>query len=165
MQSVHASCFTDLQGGHVLIVLALGAARVIIGSAAVEQPELVRQAVRQYGARIAVGIDAKDGIVKTRGWLDSSGLDYLAFARQMESYGVKTIIFTDIVSEGTLAGPCMPRLMQLRAAVSCGIVASGGVTTMDDLEALSRAGIDAAILGKTLYSGALDLKTACAAYQ
>ena len=146
-------------------VLALGAARVIIGSAAVEQPELVRQAVRQYGARIAVGIDAKDGIVKTRGWLDSSGLDYLAFARQMESYGVKTIIFTDIDSDGTLAGPCMPRLMQLRAAVSCGIVASGGVTTMDDLEALSRAGIDAAILGKTLYSGALDLKTACAAYQ
>lgn len=149
----------------VSAVLALGAARVIIGSAAVEQPELVRQAVRQYGARIAVGIDAKDGIVKTRGWLDSSGLDYLAFARQMESYGVKTIIFTDIDSDGTLAGPCMPRLMQLRAAVSCGIVASGGVTTMDDLEALSRAGIDAAILGKTLYSGALDLKTACAAYQ
>ncbi len=146
-------------------VLQLGVARVIIGSAAVENPELVRAAVFKYGEKIAVGIDAKDGIVKTRGWVADGGVDYLAFAKQMEDFGVKTIIFTDIDSDGTLAGPCMPRLLRLREAVSCGIVASGGVTTMDDLAALNRGGIDAAILGKTLYSGKIDLKAACEAYE
>ena len=145
-------------------VLALGVARVIIGSAAVENPDLVKQAVKKYGDKIAVGIDAKDGEVKTRGWITGSGIDYIEFAKQMESYGVSTIIFTDIDSDGTLAGPCMPRLLALRQAVSCQIVASGGVTTMEDLKALNDGGIDAAILGKTLYSGKIDLKAAVTAY-
>ena len=146
-------------------VLALGVERVIIGSAAVENPLLVRDAVRKYGHQIAVGIDAKNGIVKTRGWIADSGLDYLSFAKKMEDYGVRTIIFTDIDSDGTLAGPCMPRLLQLREKVSCAIVASGGVTTMEDLAILAQSGINAAILGKTLYSGKIDLKTACEAYE
>lgn len=146
-------------------VIALGVSRVIIGSAAVENPELVREAVLKHGDKIAVGIDAKDGIVKTRGWIENSGLDYIEFSKQMESYGVKTIIFTDIDSDGTLAGPCMPRLLALRDAVSCDIVASGGVTTMDDLKRLFDGGINAAILGKTLYSGKIDLKAACAVYE
>ncbi len=145
-------------------VLKLGVSRVIIGSAAVETPELVKDAVIKYGDKIAVGIDAKNGEVKTRGWLDGSGIDYIEFAKKMESFGVKTIIFTDIDSDGTLAGPCMPRLIELRNAVSCEIVASGGVTTMQDLKALSDKNIDAAILGKTLYSGKINLKEACDLY-
>ena len=145
-------------------VLELGVSRVIIGSAAVENPDLVREAVLKYGDKIAVGIDAKNGEVKTRGWIDGSGIDYIDFAKKMESFGVKTIIFTDIDSDGTLAGPCMPRLIELRKAVSCEIVASGGVTTMQDLQTLKNENIDAAILGKTLYSGKIDLKEACDLY-
>ena len=145
-------------------VLALGVSRVIIGSAAVENPDLVRDAVAKYGDKIAVGIDAKNGEVKTRGWIAGSGIDYIEFSKKMESFGVKTIIFTDIDSDGTLAGPCMPRLLELRRAVSCEIVASGGVTTMEDLKALNDGEIDAAILGKTLYSGKIDLKAACETY-
>ncbi len=145
-------------------VLSLGVSRVIIGSAAVENPSLVEDAVKKFGDKIAVGIDAKDGEVKTRGWIEGSGIDYIEFSKKMESFGVKTIIFTDIDSDGTLAGPCMPRLLALRAAVSCEIVASGGVTTMEDLKALNEGKIDAAILGKTLYSGKIDLKKACETY-
>lgn len=145
-------------------VLNLGVSRVIIGSAAVENPELVKEAVKKFGDKIVVGIDAKNGEVKTRGWIDGSGIDYIEFSKKMESFGVKTIIFTDIDSDGTLAGPCLPRLLALREAVSCEIVASGGVTTMDDLKALDDGKIDAAILGKTLYSGKIDLKKACETY-
>lgn len=145
-------------------VLKLGVSRVIIGSAAVEKPELVKDAVLKYGDKIAVGIDAKNGEVKTRGWLDGSGIDYIEFAKKMDSFGVKTIIFTDIDCDGTLAGPNLSQLIALRNAVSCEIVASGGVTTMQDLQALNDENIDAAILGKTLYSGKIDLKEACDLY-
>lgn len=145
-------------------VLNLGVSRVIIGSAAVENPELVREAVLKYGDKIAVGIDAKNGEVKTRGWLDGSGIDYIEFSKKMESMGVKTIIFTDIDCDGTLAGPSFSRLIELRKAVSCDIVASGGVTTMEDLARLKEEKIDAAILGKTLYSGRINLKEACDLY-
>lgn len=141
-------------------VIDLGVSRVIIGSAAVENPLLVREAVQKYGDRIAVGIDAKDGFVKTRGWTVDSGIEYIEFSRQMESISVKTIIFTDIDSDGTLAGPSMSRLCALRRAVSCDIVASGGVTTMEDLAKLDAEGINAAILGKTIYSGKIDLQAA-----
>lgn len=145
-------------------VLKLGVSRVIIGSAAVENPELVREAVAKYDNKIAVGIDAKNGEVKTRGWLDGSGIDYIDFSKKMESMGVKTIIFTDIDCDGTLAGPSFSRLIELRKAVSCEIVASGGVTTMEDLARLTAENIDAAILGKTLYSGKINLKEACDLY-
>ncbi len=145
-------------------VLKLGVSRVIFGSAAVENPELVKKAVLKYGDKIAVGIDAKNGEVKTRGWLDGSGIDYIDFAKKMDSFGVKTIIFTDIDCDGTLAGPNVKQLIALRDAVSCEIVASGGVTTMQDLQVLNDKKIDAAILGKTLYSGKIDLKEACDLY-
>ena len=141
-------------------VLALGVSRVIIGSAAVKNPELVRQAVEQYGDRIAVGIDALGGTVRTEGWLKDSGADYIAFAKQMESYGVKTIIFTDIDKDGMLEGPNFDQLAKLRAAVSCGIVASGGVSTLQDIARLREMGIEEAIAGKAVYTGALDLAAA-----
>lgn len=144
----------------VQAVLALGVSRVIIGSAAVRDPELVRQAVAQYGDRIAVGIDARGGTVRTDGWLSDSGEDYLTFAKKMERFGVKTIIFTDIDKDGMLEGPNFEQLGALRRAVSCAIVASGGVTSLSDIQRLRDAGIDAAIAGKAVYTGALDLAQA-----
>ena len=141
-------------------VLALGVSRVIIGSAAVENPNLVKEAVQKYGAKIAVGIDALGGTVRTRGWLEDSGEDFLVFAGRMESYGVQTIIFTDIDKDGMLEGPNFDQLAQLRQTVSCEIVASGGVTTLDDIRRLRDAGINAAIAGKAVYTGTLDLAAA-----
>ena len=141
-------------------VLALGVSRVIIGSAAVKHPEFVREAVSQYGDRIAVGIDARGGTVRTEGWLKDSGEDYLAFAQKMESYGVKTIIFTDIDKDGMLEGPNFDQLAALRNAVSCGIVASGGVSTLSDIARLRDAGVDEAIAGTAVYTGARDLQRA-----
>ena len=141
-------------------VLALGVRRVIIGSAAVRNPDLVEEAMRQYGARIAVGVDALSGTVRTDGWLEDSGEDFLSFAKLMEGFGVQTIIFTDISKDGMLAGPNFDQLSALRRAVSCGIVASGGVSTLEDVRRLKAAGIDEAIAGKAVYTGALDLAAA-----
>ena len=144
----------------VAAVLELGVSRVIIGSAAVKNPEFVREAVAKYGDRIAVGIDALGGTVRTEGWLRDSGEDYIGFARLMESYGVRTIIFTDIAKDGMLEGPNFEQLGRLRAAVSCAIVASGGVSTLSDIRRLRELGIEEAIAGKAVYTGALDLAAA-----
>lgn len=139
-------------------VFALGVARAVIGSAAVSNPELVAQAVQTYGAqRIAVGIDAHDGKVKTAGWEVDSGLDYLEFAQNMEKLGVKIIIFTDIETDGMLSGPSFARLQQLQQTVSCELIASGGVSGNRDIVDLERMGLYGAIIGKAYYAGAIDL--------
>ena len=143
-------------------VLELGVKRVIIGSAAVKNPLFVKEACEKYGDKIAVGIDALKGTVRTEGWLNDSGTDYIAFAKQMESYGVKTIIFTDIDKDGMLSGPNFAQLQALRDAVSCGIVASGGVSTLEDIAKLRDMGIEEAIAGKAVYTGQLDVKQAIA---
>lgn len=142
-------------------VFALGVTRAVIGSAAVSNPELVAQAIAAYGAdRIAVGIDARDGKVKTAGWEVDSGLDYLDFARQMEGLGVKIIIFTDIETDGMLSGPSFDRLQQLQQAVSCQLIASGGVSCNQDIVDLEHMGVYGAIIGKAYYAGAIDLAQA-----
>ena len=141
-------------------VCALGVWRCVIGSAAVSHPEFVREAVAKYGERIAVGIDAMDGIVKTAGWEQSSGLNYLEFAKTMESMGVKTIIFTDIATDGMLSGPSFDRLADLQKAVGCQIVASGGVSSNEDLSKLNAMGLYGAIIGKAYYAGTVDLAEA-----
>jgi phosphoribosylformimino-5-aminoimidazole carboxamide ribotide isomerase len=140
--------------------ISTGVRRAVLGSAAVTNPLLVKDAVRLYADRIAVGIDAADGRVKTRGWTSDAGLDYIEFAKSMESFGVKCIIFTDIDSDGALKGPAFDRLFELRKAVSCEIVASGGVTSISDILKLKEAGIESAILGKAIYAGLIDLKEA-----
>ena len=142
---------------------AMGVSRMVIGSAAVRDPAFVRAAVERYGARIAVGIDALDGIVKTAGWVESCGLDYLEFARSMEDIGVKVIIFTDIATDGMLTGPSFDRLAALQKAVSCDLVASGGVTELDDIKRLRDMGLYGAIIGKAYYAGTIDLAAAVAA--
>lgn len=137
-----------------------GVSRVILGSAALEDPALVKKAVEQYGQRIAVGIDAKNGQVAARGWLSTSSVDYLTLAKQMENLGVSTIIFTDIAKDGMMLGPNFEQMKALRQAVSCDLVASGGIRSLEDLQTLQDIGIDWAILGKSIYQGAIDLAKA-----
>lgn len=141
-------------------VLSLGISRAVIGSAAVRNPAFVREACAVFGDKVAVGIDARGGTVRTEGWLHDSGEEYLAFTRRMVGYGVQTIIFTDIEKDGMLGGPNFEQLAALRDAVSCTIVASGGVSTLEDVRRLKALGIDEAIAGKAVYTGALDLAAA-----
>ena len=137
-----------------------GVARLVIGSAAVTNPEVVDRAVKRYGNRVAVGIDCLNGRVRTAGWEQDSGLDYLELARRMEEKGVKTLIFTDIATDGMLSGPSFGQLAALQKAVKCNIVASGGVTTIDDVKRLRDMGLYGAIIGKAYYAGTLDLAEA-----
>lgn len=142
-------------------VFDLGVWRAVIGSAAVTDPDFVRAATAAYGPeRIAVGIDAKDGTVRTAGWVEDSRLDYLDFARSMAALGVQHIIFTDIDTDGMLAGPSYGRLTELKKAVPCDITASGGVSSNADLRALRDLDLYAAIVGKAWYAGAVDLRQA-----
>lgn len=138
----------------------MGVTRMVIGSAAVSNPELVKEAVQRYGERIAVGIDTQNGRVKTAGWVEDSGLDYIQFANQMEALGVQTIIFTDIDTDGALSGPSYKRLEALQKAVSCRIIASGGVSCNKDIEQLNKMGLYGAIIGKAYYAGTIDLAQA-----
>ena len=143
--------------------LELGAARVILGSAALRDPQFVAEAVKRYGKRVAVGIDALGGKVAAEGWLEQSQVDYLELARRMEALGVQYLICTDISQDGTLAGPNLTMLDQLNQAVSCHVVASGGVSSLLDIVNLYDLGLYGAIAGKALYTGALDLRAAIAA--
>ena len=144
----------------VRLYLENGVERVILGSAALKNPEFVREAVGLFGDRIVVGIDARDGKVATEGWLDTSSVDYIEFAKLMESIGVKTIVFTDISKDGTLQGPNLEQLEAINNAVSCNIIASGGVSCAADIEHLRDLFLYGAICGKSLYSGSLELSEA-----
>ena len=138
-------------------VFSLGVARAVIGSAAVSDPELVEEAAARYGERIAVGVDTLDGIVRTAGWERSSGLNYLDFVRKMEEISVKTIVFTDIATDGMLSGPSYERLRELQKSYSGQIIASGGVSDNQDLRELASMGLYGAIIGKAYYAGTVDL--------
>ena len=139
----------------------LGVWRMIIGSAAVSDPDFVAAAVARYGSeRIAVGIDALDGRVRTHGWVEDSGVDAYEFAEKMAALGAGTIIFTDISRDGTLAGPPIDQLERLCAGIGCGIVASGGVSGIEDIAAIKECGAAGAIIGKAFYAGAIDLAEA-----
>lgn len=148
-------CMDDLKA-----VDEMGVWRFVIGSAAVTDPEFVAEAVKAYGNRIAVGVDAKNGEVKTSGWESGSGIHYIDFAKKMEALGVKTLIFTDIDTDGMLSGPSYQSLENLRNAVSCQIVASGGVSCNQDIENLAQMGLYGAIIGKAYYAGTIDLPQA-----
>lgn len=138
--------------------LDLGVERVIIGSAALSNPELVKEAVRTYGDKIAVGIDAKDGKVAVSGWLEVSETDFLTMAEAMAKIGVATIIYTDIRKDGTLAGPTLADYQALQAKVpQMQIIASGGVSSKQDLLDLEELKLYGAIVGKAYYSGKVTL--------
>lgn len=140
--------------------IASGISRVILGSVALKDPELVKKAVNAYGDKIAVGIDAKNGYAAAEGWTQTSDIYFTDLAKKMEQCGVKTIIYTDISKDGTLSGPNLEQLDEINNAVSCDIIASGGVTDINDIKALKSLGLYGAICGKSIYSGSLDLKQA-----
>ncbi len=137
-----------------------GISRIVLGSVALKNPQLVREGVKEFGDLIAVGIDAKNGYVATEGWTEGSDTYYIDLARQMEDMGVKTVIFTDIGKDGTLSGPNIQQLAELNNSVSCDITASGGVTNIDDIIKLKEQGLYGAICGKSLYKGTLSLAEA-----
>jgi phosphoribosylformimino-5-aminoimidazole carboxamide ribotide isomerase len=137
-----------------------GISRVILGSAALNDPALVSAAVQKYGDRIAVGIDALNGNVAAEGWTKASSVNYIDLAKQMEQAGVKYIIFTDISRDGTLSGPSLGMLDQLNHAVSCNVIASGGVSNSKDIANLLDLNLYGTICGKAVYTGDLNLKAA-----
>ncbi len=141
-------------------VLALGVHRAILGTAALKQPSLVKQACAKHGKRIAVGIDARDGIVATHGWLEVSQKSAVEFAVEMTE--VQTLIYTDIKSDGMLKGPNVETTADIVNAVSADVIGSGGVTSLSDIKALKDIGACGAIIGRALYTGDLALCDAIA---
>ncbi len=140
-----------------------GIQRVILGSAAVENPSLVQEACHRFGDRIVVAIDARDGIVATQGWESSGNVSALDFAKQMADYGVKTVIYTDISRDGTLSGLNLEGAIELSKVSGLRVVASGGVRSLEDIRAVKvheTDGIEGVIVGQAIYSGRLDLKKA-----
>jgi len=143
--------------------LKIGVARVILGSVAVNDPDFTREALARFGQAIAIGIDALDGIVKTGGWLEKSGSDYLDLAERMCDAGAGTIIYTDIDRDGTLTGPNLEELSRISKRVSSNIIASGGIRDINDINAINNMGLYGVIAGKAIYTGSLDLRAAICA--
>ena len=142
--------------------LEKGVSRVILGSAAINNPKLAEEAVKKYGEKIAVGIDANEGMVAAEGWTTTSSVNYLELGKRMDAIGVQYIIFTDISRDGTLAGPNFTMLDKLNHAVSCNVIASGGVSSLKDIINLADLQLYGAICGKAIYSGDLNLRQAIA---
>lgn len=140
-----------------------GVRRVILGTAALRYPDLVRAACTDFPGRIAVGIDARDGKVAVQGWSEQSEIAALDLARQFEDAGVAAIVFTDIGRDGVLAGPNIAATVDLARAVSIPVILSGGVSTMEDLQAAKEAGegiIAGVVCGRALYDGRIDVSRA-----
>ncbi len=140
--------------------LALGVSRVIIGTSAVKDEDFVRNAVERYGDKIVIGIDAKDGKVAVEGWEEVSEFGAVEFAKKMESLGVKTVIYTDIATDGTLAGPNIAAMREMVENVSLDVIASGGVGNIEHIKALIPTGVEGVIVGKALYTDSVKLADA-----
>jgi phosphoribosylformimino-5-aminoimidazole carboxamide ribotide isomerase len=144
-------------------LLAAGLERVILGTVALEQPELVKQLARTHPGRIVVGIDARDGQVATRGWLETSSIEATALARELSACGIAAIISTDIATDGTLAGPNLDALRAMAAASAVPVIASGGIGTLEHLLSLlplQSLGVSGVIVGRALYDGRVNLAEA-----
>jgi len=157
--------FTEIGGGirsmeTVRAYLDAGVDRVILGTAAVTDPEFLKQALAEYGERIAVGVDIKDGRVAIRGWLETAEDDALTFCEKMQTLGVRTIISTDISKDGAMMGANHALYRTLSERFDLQIVASGGVSSLDDVKKLRSLELYGAIIGKAYYTGAIDLKEA-----
>ncbi|MBR4079781.1 MAG: 1-(5-phosphoribosyl)-5-[Christensenellaceae bacterium] len=159
------SLFCEIGGGirslkTIEKYLAAGVKRVILGTVAVEDPDFVKKAVELYGDAIAVGADIRDGRVSIKGWTEDSQYTLDEFCEKMQENGVKTLICTDISRDGAMIGTNRTLYKDLSEKFSMNIVASGGVSTMEDVEALTKLGIYGVIIGKAYYTGAIDLKEA-----
>lgn len=157
--------FTEIGGGirsmeTVEKYLGAGVDRVILGTAAVENQDFLKAAVNKYGEKIAVGVDIKDGFVAVKGWTEASSYSCFDFCEKMRETGVKTLICTDISKDGAMQGTNRELYRELAEKFDIDIVASGGVSTLDDIKALKKLGLYGAIIGKAYYIGAIDLKEA-----
>lgn len=141
-------------------LIKAGANRLVLGTAAIENPTFLKEALAKYPSQIVIGIDAKDGKVATHGWETVSEIDAIRFAKEMEQLGVQTIVYTDISKDGTMSGPNVDGLKEMHEAVTCTIVASGGIKDNSDIDELEKIGITEAIVGKAIYQGKVTLKGA-----
>ena len=160
-----AGLFCEIGGGirnmgTVDTYLKAGLDRVILGTAAVEDREFLGKAVTKYGEKIAVGVDVRDGFVAVKGWTENSALHFMDFCREMETIGVKTLICTDISRDGAMRGTNREMYRELSETLRLQITASGGVSSLEDVENLRQMGLYGAIIGKAYYTGAIDLKKA-----
>ena len=145
---------------HIEQILQLGVDRVILGTVAITNQALLVEAVQRWGERIAVGIDARDGLVAIAGWRETSQVEATALARELSQLGVVRFIYTDIARDGALIGPNLPALQQMQQASSSALIASGGVSTLNDLRNLARLQLEGTIVGKAIYTGDVDLAAA-----
>ena len=160
-----SSLFIEVGGGIrsmevIRTYLDAGVNRVILGTAAVNDPDFLKKAVETYGEKIAVGVDIKDGYVAIKGWTEKSEHDGMEFCRKMQELGVKTIICTDISKDGAMKGTNRELYRQLSEELHINIIASGGVSSIDDVKALAAMNLYGAIIGKAYYTGAIDLAKA-----
>lgn len=139
--------------------LKAGVDRVIVGTAAINDKNFLQRSVRKYGAQIAVSIDARNGYVATDGWTETSSVKATTLVKELEQLGVKTIIYTDILKDGMLKGPNFNELQEIKDATSINLIASGGVTTKEDVNQLKSMNLYGAIIGKALYDGTITFES------
>ncbi len=142
------------------ILLCKGIQRIILGTSAVNDPNLVKRAVQTFENNLAVGIDAKNGMVAIEGWAKTSEFTAIGFARKMQELGAKTVIYTDISRDGMLTGPNLKAMEEMVKAVEIEVIASGGVKSIEDIKNLKQIGVSGVIVGKALYTGDVDLAEA-----
>ena len=141
-------------------LLSLGVDRVILGTVVLTNRSLLLEALKRWRERIVVGLDARSGFVATAGWYDTSQVKATELAAELCALGVPRFIYTDIARDGLLQGPNLPAMAEMQRAVSCPLIASGGVSSLDDLRALAKLDVEGVIVGKALYTGAIDLAEA-----
>ncbi len=156
---------TQLGGGirnveSISNLLKMGIERVILGTIAVENPDLVKEACRKYAESIIVSIDARDGLVATHGWLRSTEITAIVLAQDMVRLGVRRFIYTDITRDGTLVGPNYNAITELLDSIRYPVIAAGGISSLDHIRVLKRIGVEGAVIGKALYTGDINLKEA-----
>lgn len=172
IRSIAASISIPVQMGggmrdeeSIASALEAGVSRVVVGTRAAQDPEFVQRAVREFGGeKIAVGIDARDGKVAVKGWAETTSIEAAVLARQLAGFGIGALIYTDIATDGMLKGPNLEATASMVRTASCPVIASGGVSSADDLAVLARIeGLSGAIVGKALFDGLIrgDLKEAC----
>jgi len=144
-------------------LLKAGIERVILGTAAVEDPKLVEEACRSFSEHIIVGIDVREGYIAIHGWREQTELEAIRFARSMVKLGVRRFIYTDIIRDGTLTEPNFTAIFELVNTIKLPIIASGGISSLSQLKVLKQLGVEGAIVGKALYTGDINLKQAITA--
>ena len=163
VQAVEMEC--ELGGGirdqeAIEVLLETGLARLVLGTSALKRGDWFREMCDAFPGRLALGLDARDGMVATDGWLETSDVAAPDLARQFVNVPIAAIIYTDIATDGMMQGPNVPAMAEMQQAVDSAVIASGGVTTVDDVAALSEAGLTGAIIGRALYEGTIELPAA-----